>query len=66
MSELKETKKIKVFALYEQTKKQFEPDPNPKNSLFLAQQSQKKLPINQIKSKAKNDGDIENVCCSAA
>ena len=66
MSELKETKKIKVFALYEQTKKQFEPDPTPKNRLFLAQQSQKKLPINQIKSKAKIDGDIENVCCSAA
>ena len=26
----------------------------------------KKLHIDQIKSKAKIDGDIENVCCSAA
>ena len=33
MSELKETKKIKVVvALNEQTPKQFEPDPNPQNS----------------------------------
>ena len=29
MSELKETKKIKVVALYEQTPQQIEPDPNP-------------------------------------
>ena len=66
MSELKKTNKIKVFALYEQTKKQFEPEPNPKNSLFFCPTKPKKLPINQIKSKAKIDGDIENVCCSAA
>ena len=65
MSELKETKKKKFFALYEQTKKQFEPDPNSKNSLFFAPQSQEKLPINQIKLKAKINGDIENICCSA-
>ena len=64
MSELKETKKIKVFPLYEQTTKQFEPEPNSKNCQFFVQQSQKKLPINQIKLKAKIDGDIENVCCS--
>ena len=52
MSELKETKKIKVFALYEQTKKQFEPDPNPKNSLFFAQESQKFThKLDKIKSK---------------
>ena len=35
MSELKGTNKIKVVALYEQTPQQFEPDPNPQNSLFL-------------------------------
>ena len=29
MSEFKETKKIKVVALYQQTPKQFEPDSNP-------------------------------------
>ena len=66
MSELKKTNKIKVFALYEQTKKQFEPDPKPKNSLLFAPQSQERLPINQIKLQAKIDGDTENVCCSAA
>ena len=66
MSELMETKKMKVFALNEQTKKPFEPDRNPKNGLFFAPQSQEKLPINQIKLKAKIYGDTENVCCSAA
>ena len=35
MPEWKETKKIKVVALYEQTPKQVEPDPNPKNSLNI-------------------------------
>ena len=40
MSELKETKKVKDVALYEQTPKQFEPDINPQNSLFLPQKSQ--------------------------
>ena len=39
MSELKETKKIKVVA--------------------------KKIPFNQIKLKARIEGDIENKCCSA-
>ena len=43
MSELKETKK-KSFALFEQTKKQFEPDPKPKNSLFLPHKAKKKYP----------------------
>ena len=33
MSELKETKKMKIIALYEYTPKQFEPDPNPQNIL---------------------------------
>ena len=33
-SKLKETKKMKIAALYEQTTKLFEPDPNPKNSPF--------------------------------
>ena len=31
--------------------KHFEPDPNPKNSLFFAQQSQKKLPISIYKAR---------------
>ena len=50
MSELKETKK-KVFAQYEQTSKQFEPDPNPKNTVF-APKKPKKRPLNQMKLKA--------------
>ena len=51
MSELKETKKIKVFALYEQTKKQFEPDPNPKNSLFVPHKDKKNThKLDKIKS----------------
>ena len=33
ISELKETKKMKIIALYEYTPKQFEPDPNPQNIL---------------------------------
>ena len=49
MSELKETKK-KSFVLFEQTKKQFEPDPNPKNSLFL----QQKINLKLDKTKSKN------------
>ena len=47
---MKETKKIKV-----------EPNHNPQNSLFFAQ----KIPLNKIKSKARIEGDIENICCSA-
>ena len=43
MSEFKETKKMEIIALYEQTPKQFEPDPNPQNSLFVAPKSQKKI-----------------------
>ena len=54
MSELKETKKIKVVALYEQTPKQFE----PQNSLLLPK---KKKNLNQIKLKAKIEGDKENL-----
>ena len=41
MSELKETKKRKVFDLYEQTPKQVEPNPNPQNSLFWHQKKPK-------------------------
>ena len=65
MSELKERKKIKVVSLFEQTPKQVEPDPNPKNSLFLAPKSQKELRLKQIKLKARIEGAIENICCSA-
>ena len=50
MSELKETKKMKIIALYEQTPKQFEPDPNPQNSLFL----QQKINLKLDKTKSKN------------
>ena len=65
MSELKETRKIKVIALYEQTPKQFEFDPNPQKPSFFAPKSQKKLPLNQIELKARIEGDIDNICCSA-
>ena len=52
MSKLKETKKTKVVALYKQIPKQFEPDPNPQNSLFLPQKSPKTIPkLDEIKSK---------------
>ena len=54
MSELKETKKMKIIALYEQTPKQFEPDLNPQNSLFLPPKKAKKKPtlkLDKIKSK---------------
>ena len=57
MSELNETKKIKVVALYELTPKQFEPDPNPQNSLFL----QQKINLKLDKTK-RIEGDIENIC----
>ena len=40
-------------------------NPTIKIAYFLPQKA-KKIPINYIKSKAKIDGDIENVCCSAA
>ena len=45
MSGLKETKKMKIIALYEQTPKQFEPDPNPHNSLFFAPNKLKTNPF---------------------
>ena len=52
MSELKETKKIKVVALYEQTQKQFEPDPNPQNRIFWPQKRKKNtLKLDKIKGK---------------
>ena len=65
MSELKETKKIKVVALYQYTPKQVEPDPNPKNTLCFCPKKQNKIPLNKIKLKARIEGDIENICCSA-
>ena len=64
MSEWKESKKIIVVALYEWTPKRFEPNLNPQNVLFDAPKSQK-LPLNQMKLKARIEGDIENICCSA-
>ena len=44
MSKLKEAKKTKVVALYIQIPKQFEPDPNPQNSLFLRPKKPKNDP----------------------
>ena len=58
MSELKETKEVKVVALYEQTRKQFEPDPKPQNSLFWTSKSQKR-PLNQIRFKARIEEDMK-------
>ena len=55
MLELKETKMIKVVALYEQTPKQFETDPNPQN---FCPKKPKQLPINQMKLKVRSEGDI--------
>ena len=53
MSKLEETKKIKVVALYEYTPKQFEPDPNPQNSILFKPQKAKKetFKLDGIKSK---------------
>ena len=51
MSELNETKKIKVVGLYELTPKQFEPDLNPQNSLFFTKKAKKKLPVRAPKIK---------------
>ena len=50
MSELKETNKMKVIALNEWTPKQFEP-----------LKKLKKNPLNQMKSKARIEGDKENI-----
>ena len=63
MSKLKEAKKTKFVALYRQMPNQFEPDPNPK--IIFTPQKPNKRPPNQMKSKARNEGDIENICCSA-
>ena len=57
MLELKETKKMKIIALYEQTLKQFEPDHNPQYSIFWPKKS-KKRPINQIELIAKIEGHM--------
>ena len=53
ISELKETKKTKVVTLYKLTPKQFEPQPNPQNSLYLPQKSLKKttFELDKITSK---------------
>ena len=60
MSELKETKKMKIITLYEQTPKQLEPERNNQNSLFLPQKAKKiALLLDEIKS------NIENKSCSA-
>ena len=45
MSELKETKKMKIIALYEWTQKQFKPDTSTHNCLFLPQKAKKKCPL---------------------
>ena len=65
MSELKEKKKMKVMSLYEYTPKQFEPDPNPQNSLLFYPKKPKKKPLNQMELKARSEEDIENICFSA-
>ena len=59
MSELKKKKKMKISALYELTPKQFEPDHNPQNSLYLCPKKPKR---NQIKLKARIEGNKENIC----
>ena len=53
MSELREKKKMKVIVLYEYTPKQFEPDPNPQNSILFKPQKAKKetFKLDGIKSK---------------
>ena len=54
ISELKETKKMKVVQLHESTPKSVvEPYPNPKNNL-LGPPKLKKIPQNQVKIKYKN------------
>ena len=45
MSELKETKKMKIIALYEYIPKQFEPDQNLKISYSFSLKSQKKITL---------------------
>ena len=60
MPEMKETKKRKDVALYEQAPKQFEPDPSPRNSLIFCTKS-KKITLNQIKLKARIEGDVEHM-----
>ena len=64
MSESKETKKMKIIALYEQTLKQFEPDPNPHNSLFFAPKNLKNIALllDEILDEIKSN--IENKSCS--
>ena len=45
MPELKETKKMKIIALYEQIPKQSEPEPNPQNSRFFAPKKLKNIAL---------------------
>ena len=63
MSELKEIKKIKVVALYEETQKQFEHDPNTQNSLFEPRKV-KYCPKTNSKSNVRIEGNIKNESCS--
>ena len=44
--------------------KLFEPDPNPQIAYFSPKKG-KKGPLDYIKLKARFEGDIENLCCSA-
>ena len=45
---------MKFFALYEQTPKQFVPDPNPQNSLFSVPKKAKTITHKLDKIKSKN------------
>ena len=64
MSELKEIKKVKVVALYEQTPKPFEPDPNPQKSFFFAtKKHEKSFELKKLKTRIERD--IKDICCSA-
>ena len=58
MSKLKEAKKTKVVPQYKLIPKQFEPDPDPQNSLILPPKKPKKRSLNYMKSKARIEGDI--------
>ena len=64
MPELKETKKIKLVALYEQTKNNLNLTQTIKLAYFLPHKA-KKIIHKLGKSKAKIDGDIERECFSA-
>ena len=55
--------KTKVLSLYEETPKQFEPYPYPKNGPSGPQKAQNDPKI-KSKSKVKIEGTIENKSCS--